>query len=194
MPPSNLPPPPPPLLLSKRVTAFLRANLTPQIHCAVLTTPAGHLLVHASSLPAHTLRRQCAVAASLWATNPNPSHAVTVQLENGAVFVIRQLACGMLFICMGGDEHSPKSGGSGSVASGQQQQDGGDGGGVGDDGEEATTTPLAGENSEEVGSCASGMSAGSVLAMRRQVEELGRALDARLGALSVPEMGIGVGA
>ncbi|KAK4044314.1 hypothetical protein C8A01DRAFT_31631 [Parachaetomium inaequale] len=123
-------PPPPPLLLTKRVTSFLRANLSSHIHSAMLTTPAGSLLAHASSLPASALRRQAAVAASLWAlqgpapTSHDPATAsippgstvrtrrsgkhapptVTVQLDSGAVFVIRRLRCGMLFICMGGAE------------------------------------------------------------------------------------------
>ncbi|SPQ26823.1 91f17766-612b-4e09-bc69-dc968e4d0b9f [Thermothielavioides terrestris] len=125
-------PPSPPLLLTKRVTAFLRANLSAHIHSAMLTTPAGSLLAHASNLPASALRRQAAVAASLWALQ-GPAHAapaapgaasatlppgstvrtpksgrhpptVTVQLDSGAVFVIRRLRCGMLFICMGGSE------------------------------------------------------------------------------------------
>lgn len=129
-------PPPPPLLLTKRVTSFLRANLSPHIHSAMLTTPAGSLLAHASNLPASALRRQAAVAASLWALQ-GPSHAtgpatasippgstvrtrksgkhsqptVTVQLDSGAVFVIRRLRCGMLFICMGGTEAAAAAGG-----------------------------------------------------------------------------------
>ncbi|KAK4153086.1 hypothetical protein C8A00DRAFT_15676, partial [Chaetomidium leptoderma] len=132
-------PPPPPLLLTKRVTSFLRANLSPHIHSAMLTTPAGSLLAHASNLPASALRRQAAVAASLWALQ-GPSHAntaspaptpasiaagstvrtrksgkhspptVTVQLDSGAVFVIRRLRCGMLFICMGGSEAAAAAG------------------------------------------------------------------------------------
>ena len=129
---SRILPPPPPLLLTKRVTSFLRANLSPHIHSAMLTTPAGSLLAHASNLPASALRRQAAVAASLWALQA-PSHTgqpseqatssiapgstvrtrkggkhspptVTVQLDSGALFVIRRLRCGMLFICMGGAE------------------------------------------------------------------------------------------
>lgn len=61
-------PPPPPLLLTKRVTTFLTANLTSTLHTACLTTPSGNLLAHASTVaPARTLRRQAAVAASLWA-------------------------------------------------------------------------------------------------------------------------------
>ncbi|KAH6617826.1 hypothetical protein B0J18DRAFT_492792 [Chaetomium sp. MPI-SDFR-AT-0129] len=127
-------PPPPPLLLTKRVTAFLRANLSPHIHSAMLTSPAGSLLAHASNLPASALRRQAAVAASLFqgpsdtpatsTTNtPAPggsvrsrrsgkhaSPSVTVHLDNGAVFVIRRLRCGMLFICMGGTEGPTASG------------------------------------------------------------------------------------
>ncbi|KAL2130135.1 hypothetical protein VTI74DRAFT_6841 [Chaetomium olivicolor] len=132
-------PPPPPLLLTKRVTSFLRANLSPHIHSAMLTTPAGSLLAHASNLPASALRRQAAVAASLWAlqgprqplapaapanaTAPSESTltpnkrtkhrppTVTVQLDSGSVFVIRRLRCGMLFICMGGTETYPQTAG-----------------------------------------------------------------------------------
>ncbi|EGS19750.1 uncharacterized protein CTHT_0042340 [Thermochaetoides thermophila DSM 1495] len=143
-------PPPPPLLLTKRVTAFLRANLSPPIiHTAMLTTPSGSLLAHAGDMPASALRRQCAVAAQLWAIQSQARAAraaaehhqqqpgesadtgaedltavatpgatttvkrrkdrppvVTVQLDTGAVFVIRRLRCGMLFICMGGSEGS----------------------------------------------------------------------------------------
>ncbi|KAL1837464.1 hypothetical protein VTJ49DRAFT_3763 [Mycothermus thermophilus] len=144
-------PPPPPLLLTKRVTAFLRANLSEHIHSAMLTTPSGSLLAHASNLPATALRRQAAVAASLWDLQsptppppppqnpadpaPGPSNAlppdaavrsrktmrrgqptVTVQLDTGAVFVIRRLRCGMLFICMGGSE-VPSSGADASTPS-----------------------------------------------------------------------------
>ncbi|KAI1178007.1 hypothetical protein F4777DRAFT_157791 [Nemania sp. FL0916] len=59
--------PTPPLLLTKRLTAFLRANLSAQIHTAVLTTVAGKLLTHASPHSVATLRTQATVAASLWA-------------------------------------------------------------------------------------------------------------------------------
>ncbi|KAL2162229.1 hypothetical protein VTH06DRAFT_7142 [Thermothelomyces fergusii] len=139
-------PPPPPLLLTKRVTSFLRANLSPIIHSAMLTTPAGSLLAHASDLPASALRRQAAVAASLWAlqspSNQRPgcsadpatasippgstirvrkgghhSSTITVQLDNGAVFVIRRLRCGMLFICMGGVDGAAPPGELGSTDS-----------------------------------------------------------------------------
>lgn len=107
--PTN-PLPQPPLLLTKRVTSFLSANLTPQIHTACLTTPSGNLLAHASTVsPARVLRRQAAVAASLWAMHNRPGYgrevedalpsksgeerdegmtlsprAITVQLEAGA--------------------------------------------------------------------------------------------------------------
>ncbi|KAH9907421.1 hypothetical protein F4778DRAFT_537810 [Xylariomycetidae sp. FL2044] len=66
-------PTPPLLLLTKRLTSFLRANLTPQIHTALLTTLSGKLLAHASTQPVSTLRTQCTVAASLWALYAAPS-------------------------------------------------------------------------------------------------------------------------
>ncbi|KAI1387412.1 uncharacterized protein F4822DRAFT_430158 [Hypoxylon trugodes] len=61
--------PTPSLLLTKRLTAFLNSNLSPQLHTAALTTPSGKLLAHASSPPnpVGALRTQCTVAASLWA-------------------------------------------------------------------------------------------------------------------------------
>ncbi|KAK4133634.1 hypothetical protein BT67DRAFT_355668, partial [Trichocladium antarcticum] len=198
--------PPPPLLLTKRVTSFLRANLSPHVHAAMLTTPAGSLLAHASNLPAHALRRQCAVAASLWAlqgptSSSNPAGAgqgtvpagskkkrskppvVTVQLDSGAVFVIRRLRCGMLFICIGGTEGSagrrtptpseyrplsPTS--SASIHSAHTTG--------------AATTTSMGSSTYTA--------SGSVSGMRRQVEELARWLDERLGGLYVPEEGIGI--
>ncbi|KAL2119814.1 hypothetical protein VTJ04DRAFT_6775 [Mycothermus thermophilus] len=164
-------PQPPPLLLTKRVTAFLRANLSEHIHSAMLTTPSGSLLAHASPLPATALRRQAAVAASLWdlqsSAHPQPpanpaDHAaaepannnnnnnngiqqqdaptvvrsrksarrgqptVTVQLDTGAVFVIRRLKCGMLFICMGGTEGSATGAG---ISQGTTGTGGGEGAG-----------------------------------------------------------------
>ena len=76
--PSSIPQPP--LLLTKRVTSFLSANLTPQIHTACLTTPSGNLLAHASNLsPARVLRRQAAVAASLWALHNRPGYGRDVE-------------------------------------------------------------------------------------------------------------------
>lgn len=113
--------PTPPLLLTKRLTTFLRSNLSPQIHTAFLTTLSGKLLAHASPHPVSTLRTQSTVAASVWGiyssgatvndalpqgsmrggTNGEPkSAAVTIQLTAG-VLVVRKLKCGLLFVCIG---------------------------------------------------------------------------------------------
>ncbi|KXJ97089.1 hypothetical protein Micbo1qcDRAFT_191665 [Microdochium bolleyi] len=70
--------PTPPLLLTKRLTAFLHTNLNPQVHTALLTTPAGKLLAHASTMPVSTLRTQCTVAASLWATYATPETGTSI--------------------------------------------------------------------------------------------------------------------
>ncbi|OIW24898.1 hypothetical protein CONLIGDRAFT_684800 [Coniochaeta ligniaria NRRL 30616] len=76
--PSSIPQPP--LLLTKRVTSFLAANLTPQIHTACLTTPSGNILAHASTISsARVLRRQAAVAASLWAMHNRPGYGRDVE-------------------------------------------------------------------------------------------------------------------
>ncbi|KAI0113262.1 hypothetical protein F4814DRAFT_449711 [Daldinia grandis] len=64
--------PTPSLLLTKRLTAFLSANLGPQVHTAVLTTLSGKLLAHASPHSVGTLRTQCTVAASVWALYSTP--------------------------------------------------------------------------------------------------------------------------
>ncbi|KAK3402205.1 hypothetical protein B0T20DRAFT_134006 [Sordaria brevicollis] len=287
---SNLMPPPPPLLLSKRVTAFLHANLSTYIRTAALTTPAGKLLAHASNgLSASALRRQCAVAASLWGLHhpsgsgyggdhghgaddhhvigsptgstasqstvgtarggaaggglrarPVPGQAVTVQMDNGLVFVIRRLRCGMLFICMGGEEghghghgngkqpgeteganggeapptpghldpghHLPLRAGphrtptSSSATSARSKREADISGENTPLGTSINTAPTAstsqGSNANAVNNAAAsarGPSASSVRAMRRQVEELARWLDERLGTLYVPEEGIGLG-
>lgn len=120
--------PTPPLLLTKRLTSFLQANLTPFVQTALLTTQSGKLLAHASSQPVGLLRSQCTVAASLWAiyTNPGagatvsealPPHsapslrrnsaatALTLQLT-GAVVVLRLLRCGLLFMCIAPSHNS----------------------------------------------------------------------------------------
>ncbi|KAL2187240.1 hypothetical protein L209DRAFT_685483, partial [Thermothelomyces heterothallicus CBS 203.75] len=230
-------PPPPPLLLTKRVTSFLRANLSPLIHSAMLTTPAGSLLVHASNLPASALRRQAAVAASLWALQ-GPSNAgpgstdpatasippgstvrarkggrhsapsVTVQLDNGAVFVIRRLRCGMLFICMGGVEGAAPSGNSttatpaphpGSPYPGSPSQasvlSAHTTGAASTTSASTATVSAAGGSgsSNSIGGGSSSSSSSSVSLMRRHVEELARWLDERLGGLCVSEEGIGTG-
>lgn len=166
-------------------------------------------------------------------------------MDNGLVFVIRRLRCGMLFICMGGEE-----GGNGKQQSGGETE-AANGDGLGpptphlDPGHNqphnltlragphrtptsssATSarskreadlsgenTPLSTSNNTTVPSAstsqgsnnanavnnanataaARGPSASSVRAMRRQVEELARWLDERLGSLYVPEEGIGLG-
>ncbi|KAI0602171.1 hypothetical protein F4775DRAFT_581907 [Biscogniauxia sp. FL1348] len=135
--------PTPPLLLTKRLTAFLRSNLTPQIHTALLTTLSGKLLAHASPHSVSTLRTQCTVAASLWALYAAPStstavadalppsshgtgaggssaftsSAITIQLT-GAVVVIRRLRCGLLFVCIGPTADGGGGGGAGDLAPG----------------------------------------------------------------------------
>lgn len=123
---AHLTPPSPPLLVTKALTSFLRDNLSTPLHTAALTTPSGRLLVHASrSSPARVLRRQCAVAASVWALraesrrsdagDSTPAAAspasktptlcdtpVTVVLTGGVVVVILALRCGILLVTIGG--------------------------------------------------------------------------------------------
>ncbi|KAK4145202.1 uncharacterized protein C8A04DRAFT_10821 [Dichotomopilus funicola] len=220
-------PPPPPLLLTKRVTAFLRANLSPHIHSAMLTSPAGSLLAHASNLPSSALRRQAAVAASLFqgpsdtpatsTTNtPAPggsvrsrksgkhaSPSVTVHLDNGAVFVIRRLRCGMLFICMGGTEGPTASGRvtpTGPAAH-HNRRNTTDAHPPQDDDQDTPltsilsshTTGAASTTTSSTSATATTPTAAAASLMRRQVDELARWLDERLGGLSVPEEGIGLG-
>ncbi|KAH6647620.1 hypothetical protein BKA67DRAFT_539470 [Truncatella angustata] len=129
--------PTPPLLLTKRLTGFLRSNLSPQIHTALLTTLSGKLLAHASAHPVSTLRTQCTVAASVWSIyssgppandalpqsaargsrngTENKPTAVTIQLSAG-VLVVRKLRCGLLFVCIG-----PAPDGTSAPASDQSQ-------------------------------------------------------------------------
>ncbi|KAL0941886.1 uncharacterized protein CTRU02_204649 [Colletotrichum truncatum] len=59
--------PTPPLLLTKRLTTFLNANLNSHLHTALLATPSGRLLAHASPHPVSLLRTQSTVASSLFA-------------------------------------------------------------------------------------------------------------------------------
>ncbi|KAG7123463.1 hypothetical protein HYQ45_013827 [Verticillium longisporum] len=67
----------PPLLLTKRLTAFLAANLSPTLHAALLTTPSGKLLAHAST-PAVPLAPAPAVGSgSVTTTNSNTSTTAT---------------------------------------------------------------------------------------------------------------------
>jgi hypothetical protein len=85
------------------------------------------------------LRRQCAVAASLWAihartgvdaekalprtcdstpqTGDAVAKAVVVQLDTGSVFVIRGLQCGMLFVAIGGPPGQQPASAIGAAAS-----------------------------------------------------------------------------
>ncbi|KAI1499468.1 hypothetical protein F5X99DRAFT_279770 [Biscogniauxia marginata] len=213
--------PTPPLLLTKRLTAFLRSNLSPQIHTALLTTLSGKLLAHASPHSVSTLRTQCTVAASLWALYAAPStsaavtealppqtsssapggsssSAITIQLT-GAVVVIRRLRCGLLFVCIG-----PTAEGGG-----------GDHGGLAQtqsrplqapesaaDAQPTPTSPLGSPSEVEsvtsVGAATTtsitttnSATASAVVAMRRQAEELARWLNDKLGSLGVPEEGLG---
>lgn len=46
----------PPLLLTKRLTSFLNANLSPSLHAAFLSTPSGKLLAHATTPGASSLQ------------------------------------------------------------------------------------------------------------------------------------------
>ncbi|KAK1634483.1 hypothetical protein BDP81DRAFT_396442 [Colletotrichum phormii] len=58
---------PTPLLLTKRLTSFLASNLNTNLHTALLATPSGRLLAHASPQPVSLLRTQSTVASSLFA-------------------------------------------------------------------------------------------------------------------------------
>ncbi|KAI1116418.1 hypothetical protein F5Y14DRAFT_448934 [Nemania sp. NC0429] len=207
--------PTPPLLLTKRLTAFLRANLSPQIHTAVLSTAAGKLLTHASPQSVTTLRTQATVAASLWALYAAPStgtaiegalpshpssasarpptqSAITVQLA-GAIVVIRQLRCGLLFVCIG---PVPEPLDSISLRHPHQQSRPVQ---TPQEHIEPQPSPLLGSPSEvesvasagaaTTASIATATSVGgsAVVAMRRQAEELARCLDERLDPLDIPD-------
>ncbi|KAG4420559.1 hypothetical protein IFR04_006266 [Cadophora malorum] len=54
------------MLLTKRLTAFLAQNTTPQLPTLLLLSPTGKLLSSSSPLPASTLRTQATIACSLW--------------------------------------------------------------------------------------------------------------------------------
>lgn len=70
----------PPLLLTKRLTAFLHANQTPQLPTLLLTTPHGKLLAHVSPSPVSVLRTHATVAASLLAIHTSASAALPAAL------------------------------------------------------------------------------------------------------------------
>ncbi|KAM0278983.1 hypothetical protein ACHAQH_004849 [Verticillium albo-atrum] len=98
----------PPLLLTKRLTAFLAANLSPTLHAALLTTPSGKLLAHASNpsvplapapapgssssssnstttaTPVALLRTQATVAASLYALHAAAAPSLSPALPESA--------------------------------------------------------------------------------------------------------------
>ncbi|KAI0553830.1 hypothetical protein F4679DRAFT_579999 [Xylaria curta] len=204
--------PTPPLLLTKRLTTFLRANLSPQIHTTLLTTIGGKLLTHASPHPVAALRTQATVAASLWALyaapntsttieealpphssalvgTPTPS-AITAQLA-GAVVVIRHLRCGLLFICLGPAVEAPEPAPHPHQQSRPVQTP--------QDNLEPQPSPLLGSPSEVESVASTGaattasiatttsVGASGVVAMRRQAEELARCLNDRLGSLDVPD-------
>lgn len=208
--------PTPPLLLTKRLSAFLRANLSPQIHTTLLTTLAGKLLTYASPHSVTTLRTQATIASSLWALyaapstsnavegalpthsassligKPSPS-AITVQLT-GAVVVIRYLQCGLLFICI-----SPATESSGSASPGYPHQQGRPMQ-ASQENLEAHPSPLLGSPSEVDSVASTGAATTASIAtttsvaasaMRRQAEELARWLNDRLNSLDIPDETIG---
>ncbi|RKU48614.1 hypothetical protein DL546_008817 [Coniochaeta pulveracea] len=217
-------PPPPPLLLTKRVTTFLAANLTSTLHTACLTTPSGNLLAHASTVsPARVLRRQAAVAASLWSIHasakqygrdvehalpktcsstpgdePPSTKAITVQLDgedSGSVVVIRGLKCGVLFVAVAGGDGGERHGdaragleaGGGEVGRSPLASPGNETESILSQGGPASVA------SHTTAGSVGGMSTASVLAVRRQTEELARWLDDKLGGLSVPKDSVGGG-
>ncbi|GAP88327.1 hypothetical protein SAMD00023353_3001300 [Rosellinia necatrix] len=212
--------PTPPLLLTKRLTAFLRANLSPQIHTTLLATVTGKLLTHASPHSVATLRTQATVAASLWALYATPSttvtieealpshppptlvgksspSAITVQLTS-AVVVIRYLQCGLLFICI-----SPAGEPSGSASPGHPHQQSRPMQ-TPQENPEPQPSPLLGSPSEVESVASTGaattvsiatttsVTASAVAAMRRQAEELARCLNDRLGTLDIPDETVGL--
>jgi hypothetical protein len=206
--------PTPPLLLTKRLTAFLRANLSPQLHTSLLTTLSGKLLAHASPHPVAILRTQATVAASLWALYAAPStsttiegalpaqsasaladeptsSAITVQLT-GAVVVIRHLRCGLLFTCIGPAAELPESASQKQQHQSRPMQ-------TPQTNVDPQPSPLLGSPSEVESVASTGaattasiatttsVGASAVVAMRRQAEELARWLDNKLGSLGVPD-------
>ncbi|KAI1337009.1 hypothetical protein F5Y15DRAFT_166753 [Xylariaceae sp. FL0016] len=211
--------PTPPLLLTKRLTSFLRANVSPQIHTTLLTTLSGKLLAHASPHPVGTLRTQCTVAASLWALYAAPStsdsiaeslpsessshpqqelasSAITIQLA-GAVVVIRRLHCGLLFVCIG----PPPEVIDQSVQAQAHQQSGPMR--APESSADSQPTPPLGSPSEAESVTSAGaattasvttttsIGASAVVVMRKQAEELARWLNDKLGSLDIPEESLG---
>jgi hypothetical protein len=70
--------------MSKRISTFLHANLSPQLHTLLLLTPTGKLLSSSSSAPASVLRHQSTLALSLWTLySPFPGDAIEDALPDG---------------------------------------------------------------------------------------------------------------
>ncbi|CRK36255.1 hypothetical protein HYQ45_010827 [Verticillium longisporum] len=67
----------PPLLLTKRLTAFLAANLSPTLHAALLTTPSGKLLAHASTPSVPLAPAPAPGSGTIATTNSNTSATAT---------------------------------------------------------------------------------------------------------------------
>ncbi|GKT86197.1 hypothetical protein Ct61P_04047 [Colletotrichum tofieldiae] len=76
--------PTPPLLLTKRLTAFLASNLNAHLHTALLATPSGRLLAHASPEPVSLLRTQSTVASSLFALHASTAPDIPDALPNSS--------------------------------------------------------------------------------------------------------------
>lgn len=198
----------PPLLLTKRLTAFLQSNATPDLPTLLLATPTGKLLAHASPHPVSHLRTQSTVAASLLSIHaPGGAAAdalsttstaqesedgrravITVSLGTGTV-VMRRLKCGLLFVCVGPQAEQPEQ------AQHQQQQQLGEGA---DNGDETTAAGAGAASGEERDGEVSGdelQRSGhdqvAVAAMKSRMRDLARSLDDKLGTLAVPIEGVG---
>ncbi|KAI9900699.1 hypothetical protein N3K66_004961 [Trichothecium roseum] len=199
----------PPLLLTKRLTAFLQSNVTPDLPTLLLATPSGKLLAHASPHPVSHLRTQSTVAASLLSINTLGGAAadalsttstaqdsedgrravITVSLETGTV-VMRRLKCGLLFVCVGPQTEQPEQ------AQHQQQHQQQQLGESADNGDETTAaTPASGEERDGEASGdelqRSGHDQVAVAAMKSRMRDLARSLDDKLGTLAVPIEGVG---
>lgn len=113
------------MLLTKTLTSFLQANLSPQVHTLFIATPSGKILASSSSLSAGVLRSQATLASTLWSlyrplssegafsailpaqindeeqsTQDPGVSSILIQLENGTM-LIRCLKSALLFIAIG---------------------------------------------------------------------------------------------
>jgi hypothetical protein len=112
------------MLLTKRLSAFLSQNTTPQLHTLILLSPTGKLLSSSSTSSSSVLRTQATLAVSLWnlyhpfstntselitsalpsfiqsSTDAHELGAITIQLEYG-IMCIRSLSSGLLFVAIG---------------------------------------------------------------------------------------------